>query len=255
MFVENNGEVALKEMFWTSINMHSFLYPNGSLIQVTDETITKTPYTFDAKAGIWEPDSIRYFYSLVEMKHQNSNAVIVDVGAQSGLYSLYAKWLPECRFYAFEPLEDTYALLLDNLQLNSIYNVKAFPYALGEKEEKKLLHVPEHLGLNTLGSTPKRFDSWKDVEIQVKRLDDIFMSETSLDYIKCDTEGWELHVLKGAEESIRKWKPELFIEVNKTNLEQCGLREEQLRDYIQSLGYRQVRTIDNENVHFTFQQP
>lgn len=232
--------------------MYTFLYPHGNQVKVTRETVEKTATTFHPTKGIWEPESVRYFYSLVEMKHQNSNAVIVDVGAQSGLYSLYAGFLPECKFFAFEPFEDTYAMLLDNLQLNNIYNVKAFPYALGAKEEKKLLHVPDHLGLNTLGSSPKRFDTWKDVEVQVKRLDDMLLSEKSVDYIKCDTEGWELNVLKGAEESIRKWKPELFIEVNGTNLEQCGLREEELTDFIKSLGYRQVRCIDYENVHYTY---
>lgn len=232
--------------------MNTFLYPNGNQVKVSRETVEKTATTFHPTKGIWEPESIHYFYSLVEMKHQNSNAVIVDIGAQSGLYSLYAGFLPECKFYAFEPFEDTYTMLLDNLQLNSIYNVKAFCFALGEKEEKKILHVPDHLGLNTLGSSPKRFDTWKDVEVQVKRLDDMLLSETSVDYIKCDTEGWELNVLKGAEESIRKWKPELFIEVNGTNLEQCGLCEEELTDFIKSLGYRKVRCIDDENVHFSF---
>ena len=231
--------------------MKEYKYPDGNTFFVTEETTQKTNYTFDDSGQIGEPESIQYFYNLVKTKHQNSNAVIVDVGAQSGLYSLYAKFLPSCQFYAFEPFEETYGLLLDNLQLNQIYNVKAFNYALGEKEEIKVLHVPTHLGLNTLGSTPKRFDTWKDVEVQVKRLDDIFMNETSLDYIKCDTEGWEMHILKGAEESIRKWKPDLFIEVNETNLEQCSLTEELLLDYVRSLGYKRM-TYGNENVHFQY---
>jgi FkbM family methyltransferase len=235
--------------------MRQFQYPNGSTFFVTEETVAKTATTFNPIHGIWEAASVSYFYDLVEKKHQNSNAVIVDVGAQSGLYSLYAKQLPSCRFYAFEPFEDTYAMLLDNLQLNQIYNVKAYNCALGSTNETKLLHVPDHLGLNTLGDTPKRFDTWKDVEVQVKRLDDICMNETSLDYIKCDTEGWEMHVLKGAEESIRKWKPELFIEVNGTNLEQCSFTESQLFEYMNSLDYKSQVLVDGEMVHFTPKQP
>ena len=235
--------------------MRQFTYPDGNTFFVTDETVAKTEYTFHPQNGIWEPASIQYFYSLVKENHHNSNPVIVDVGAQSGLYSLYAKFLPTCRFYAFEPFEDTYGMLLDNLQLNQIYNVKAYNCALGSINETKLLHVPDHLGLNTLGNTPKRFDTWKDVEVQVNRLDDIFANETGLDYIKCDTEGWELHVLKGAEESIRKWKPELFIEVNCTNLEQCSLSESQLFEYLHSLDYKAKCVVDGENVHFTYIQP
>lgn len=235
--------------------MRQFRYPNGQTFFVTEETVAKTATTFHPTNGIWEPSSVHYFYSLVQAKHQNSNAVIVDVGAQSGLYSLYAKQLSSCRFYAFEPFEETYGMLLDNLQANQIYNVKAFNYALGEKEETKILHVPDHLGLNTLGSRPKRFDTWKDVEVQVKRLDDILVNETGLDYLKCDTEGWELYVLKGAEDSIRKWKPELFIEVNGTNLEQCSLTESQLFEYMNSLDYRAQVLVDGEMFHFTPKQP
>lgn len=231
--------------------MHTFIYPNKGQVFVTEETVEKTPYTFHKSDGIWEPTSIQYFYSLVETKHGNSNATIVDVGAQSGLYSLYAKFLPSCRFYAFEPFQDTFSLLVNNIQLNQITNVRAYNYAVGSKHEIKTLHVPEHLGLNTFGSSPKRFDSWKDVDVNVVRIDDIFVNETSLDYIKCDTEGWEYHVLKGAEESIRKWKPELFIEVNKHNLEQCSLSESELFDYLYSLDYRPKSTLDTENVHFT----
>jgi FkbM family methyltransferase len=232
--------------------MHRFVYPNQSPIFVTSETVAKTHHTFDPVAGIWEPESIHYFYSLVSKKHHDSNAVIVDVGAQSGLYTLYARFLPHCRFYAFEPFVDTYALLLDNLQVNGIENVKAYPYALGSKQETKLLHVPEHLGLNTFGDTPKRFTEWKDVAVDVKRLDDILSDETSFDYMKCDTEGWELHVLKGAEESIRKWKPELFLEVNPHNLQQCSLKKEDLYEYLHSLGYKEKIIMNTENVHFSF---
>jgi FkbM family methyltransferase len=231
--------------------MYQFEYPVGKPFSVTKETVDKTPYTFHPKEGIWEPRSVQYFYNLVEVKHRNENAVIVDVGAQSGLYSLYAKYLPKCKFLAFEPFEDTYCCLLDNLQINQIYNVKAFNYACGSKEETKVLHVPDHLGLNTLGDTPKRFDRWKDIPITVIKLDDILLKEHSFDYLKCDTEGWEYHVLKGAEESIRKWKPELFLEINDTNMEQCGLKEEEILDYLRSLNYRRVSCIDNENVHFT----
>lgn len=237
--------------------MRQFIYPDEHTFFVTEETVKKTENSFHPTNGIWEPLSIHYFYTLVNKKHENKNAVIVDVGAQSGLYSLYAKFLPSCRFYAFEPFQDTYTLLQENLQLNQIYNVKTYNYALGSKNETKILHVPDHLGLNTLGDIPKRFDTWKDVLVQVKRLDDIFLEEkeSSLDYLKCDTEGWEYHVLKGAEECIRKWKPELFIEVNGENLEQCSLTIPDIYDYLHSLGYKPVYELDRENVHFTYTEP
>jgi FkbM family methyltransferase len=189
------------------------------------------------------------------MKHKNKNAVIVDIGAQSGLYSLYAKYLPECKFYSFEPFQETYKLLLENLQLNSITNVEALNVGLGEKNETKVLHVPDHLGLNTLGDTPTRFSNWKDVEVSVKRLDDVISEDTPVDYIKCDTEGWELFVLKGAERCIKKWKPEIFLEFNGENLNQCGVHWTTLLQHLLDLHYVPLAKIGDENIHFTYREP
>lgn len=234
--------------------MYPFQYSPEKIFFVTKETIQKTPATFPVSGKIWEPESISYFYSLVNTKHNNKDAVIIDVGAQTGLYSLYAKFLPQCSFYAFEPFQESYSLLNDNLKLNNITNVFPIQCALGSVNENKILRVPSHTGLNTLGDTPTRFTEWNDFEVPVRRLDDIlFNNVPSIDYIKCDTEGWELHVLKGAEECIRRWKPELFFELNDDNLSQCSLKSEMLIDYVKSLGYKYVTTKNYENVHYTYQ--
>ena len=161
--------------------------------------------------------------------------------------------MPQCSFYAFEPFQESFSLLNDNLKLNGITNVSPVQCALGSVNENKILRVPRHTGLNTLGDTPKRFTEWKDIEVPVRKLDDLLYNKVpSIDYIKCDTEGWELHVLKGAEECIRKWKPELFFELNDDNLSQCSLKSEMLIDYVKSLGYSYVTTKNYENVHYTY---
>jgi FkbM family methyltransferase len=232
--------------------MYHFFYPSkeNNTVAVTKASVEKTPYTWDLKLGIGEPGAIEYFYSLVEQKHKNSNAVIVDVGAQTGLYTLYAKYLPNCKFYAFEPFEDSYYELVKNIEINNLTNVKAYNYALGEVNEKKTLHVPSHTGLNTFGANPKRFDSWKDVDVHVKKLDDILENIPRLDYIKIDTEGWEYYVLKGAEKLILKWKPDIFCEVFRDNLEQCSLTTSQLYGYMASLGYEQKKFVNGDMAHF-----
>ena len=229
-------------------------YSSGKKFSITEETLEKTPHTFYRSGGMYENDSVNYFYDLVEKKHQNKNAVIIDVGAQSGLYSLYGKFIPECKIYAFEPFNDSYKCLCDNLQLNNITNVEAINCALGSSNENKILKVPEHTGLNTLGDTPN-FTDWNNNLVRVLKLDDIlFNIVQSVDYIKCDTEGWEYHVLKGAEECIRKWKPELFIEINSANMMQCSLEIEYLVEYLKSLNYSAVTIKDIENVHFTYKE-
>ena len=91
-------------------------------IYVTDKTIEITPYTFHKNGQLWEQPSLHQFFSKIDNKKYN----IVDIGAQSGFYSLYAKYLPNSTFYAFEPFKETFDLLNDNLILNGITNLISF---------------------------------------------------------------------------------------------------------------------------------
>jgi FkbM family methyltransferase len=230
-------------------------YSPSKKFVVSEETLIKVPTTFDKSGFVHEMDSITYFYNLVETYHSNKNAVILDIGAQCGLFTLYAKYLPDCKFYAFEPFYDSFKCLNDNLQLNKIDNVITYNCGLGSSNEIKILKVPEHKGLNTFGENPLRFSEWKDFHIPVMTIDELFLDKlTSLDYIKCDTEGWEFHILKGAEKCLMKWKPELFFEINETNAKQCSVNINELINYLSSLGYYHVKTIDNENYHFSCKQ-
>jgi len=71
--------------------MYSYNYGPSKIVYVTENTVNLTPVTFNKTGGFWEPKSISYFYNLVGDK----NANILDIGAQSGLYTLYAKFLPK----------------------------------------------------------------------------------------------------------------------------------------------------------------
>jgi hypothetical protein len=58
-----------------------------------------------------------------------------------------------------------------------------------------------------------------------------------LDFIKVDTEGAEINVLTGAADTIRRFRPGMFIEVNPEALARYGHRPEELRETIRELGY------------------
>ena len=57
--------------------------------------------------------------------------------------------------------------------------------------------------------------------IQVRRLDIDAALFVRLDLIKIDVEGYELNVLKGAEQLIEKFHPKMVIEINEIALEQA----------------------------------
>ena len=235
--------------------MVSYIYPNNKLIKVTRDTVIKTPITFSPDGNYYEPESIEYFFSLVNSKKIGGLKNIVDIGAQSGLYSLYAKHLENAYMYSFEPNPETYNLLVENIKLNEINNIHTENKGIGRSIEELILHVPfnnDEKGLCSLGGNPLRFSRWEDVMVQVTTLDtEFFEKNIPVHFIKCDTEGWELNVLKGGVETIKKWSPELFLEVNETNLNQCGTSKSELMMFINNLGYTLKEIKNNENYHLT----
>ena len=201
--------------------------------------------SFRKNTEIWEKQSLNYFYNLID---KNNKVNIVDIGASVGLYSLYAKHLPNSQFYSYEPYKFTYDLLNDNIKLNNITNVQTYNIGLSDKKGPTILNVclPGD-GANTMGSIPLRFTDPFPIEVETDTLDNIFYNNNiKVDFIKIDAEGWEYHILKGGEKTIKTYKPIIQLEYNETNMKQCDIKPEQLLNYINELGYKQHNLIGEE---------
>lgn len=233
--------------------MHKYKYPNNVNIYITDLTYEKTPHTFLENGCTIEPESIEYFFNLIE---DNPTATIVDIGAQSGLYTLYAKYYPYIKYHAFEPNKEIYDLLCNNIKLNNITNINTYNIALGEAKEKKLLHIPdqkEAVGLCTLGETPLRFKEFHTEEVDITTLDSIFFENNiKIDLMKIDTEGWEYYILKGGLKTLEKYHPDIFMEINPVNCMQCNVNVDKLFEFLHSMNYKFINIVNGENYHFTY---
>ena len=220
-------------------------YNQNEKILVTDKTVDYGNSSFSKNGEIWEKKSLNYFYSLI---NKNDKVNIVDIGANVGLYSLYAKYLPNSQFYSYEPFKFTYDLLNDNIKINNITNVQTYNIGLSDKKGKTILNVClSQDGLNTMGANPLRFNDIHPVEVEIDTLDNIFYNNNiKVDFIKIDTEGYEYNILKGGEKTIKKYKPIIQLEYNLTNMKQCDINPEQLLNYINELGYKQHNIIDEE---------
>ena len=69
--------------------------------------------------------------------------VVFDIGAYIGTYSLWvAKRVDEEGFVVtFEPNPLDFRWLISNIMLNKMKNIKALPFALGDKSSKATLYV------------------------------------------------------------------------------------------------------------------
>ncbi len=225
--------------------VYMYDYTDNEKILVTSKTVDYGNSSFTKNAVIWEKDSLNYFYNLID---KNKKVNIVDIGANVGLYSLYAKYLPNSQFYSFEPFKFTYDLLNDNINLNNITNVQTYNIGLSDKKGKTILNVClSHDGLNTMGENPLRFNDINPIEVEIDTLDNIFYdNDIKVDFIKIDTEGYEYYILKGGEKTIKKYKPIIQLEFNHTNMKQCNINPRQLYDYINELGYKIHNLISEE---------
>lgn len=143
--------------------------------------------------------------------HLGDRPVFMDVGANAGEYSeLLLARFPKASVHAFEPHPQTF------LTLDQSIGAKAKCHALALGSEKGVFHLYDRGGddggiraslakeaLETVQSKPLTAYA-----VKVSTLDD-FMKEHSIfsiDFIKIDTEGFEMDVLKGAHDALSQGK-------------------------------------------------
>lgn len=170
---------------------------------------------------------------------EDKRNLCLDIGAHIGIASLhFAKYFEEV--LSFEPIFETYRCLLANT--NSVDNVYPLNIGLGDKERR--VSFIQHEG-NTGYTEPAEFDPTIPLSSSVFPLDD-FNTELNPSLIKIDVEGFELLVLKGAEETIKRAKPVIVLEVKGIGFS----RPDPLApvNFLKELGYSVVEIINHDYV-------
>ena len=142
----------------------------------------------------------------------------IDIGASTGTTSSPFIDLFE-KIYCFEPNPNSFK------ELSKFSELICHNYALGNINEKKLLvmntitHNPEHGSLSNIRT--EGWDKTETYEVEIKRLDDFKFD--FVDFIKIDTEQYELEVVQGALKIIKKHKPTIFFENKRGEADQVIL--------------------------------
>jgi FkbM family methyltransferase len=165
--------------------------------------------------------------------------VILDAGANVGYFSLlFAKWLHGSGMvHAFEPFAETIRRFERNLELNAELRpmVRLHRLALADFTGNLGMSVPDqgNQGCNFLGGAGS-------TKVDVTTLDAFCEREhlDRVDLIKIDVEGSEVALLRGAEQTIRRLRPVLMIEVNTATLQRAGYTSRDLIEAIARHGYR-----------------
>ena len=140
---------------------------------------------------------------------------VFDIGANIGWYTVrLARRFPGLAIHAFEPVPHTFRTLKTNVELNPHDAVTLYPHGLSDRAGEATFHFsPASTGA---ASAQNILDlpGGQTVTVELKTLDG-FCRATGLrpDFVKCDVEGGELLVLKGAGETLRDAKPMVFLEM------------------------------------------
>jgi FkbM family methyltransferase len=149
-------------------------------------------------------------------------AVVYDVGANVGLFSLLAA-ARGSRAIAFEPDARNRAFLERHLEINRMSDRVQIVAAAVGRSSGRARYEPDRSGLEG------RVDPNGREEIEMVALDQLDLPDPTV--LKIDVEGAELDVLVGAVELLRRSRPLVFLETHDD-------REGSCRELIEGLGYR-----------------
>jgi FkbM family methyltransferase len=143
-------------------------------------------------------------------KYEIPNPIILDVGANEGLYTrAILDQLPNAKVFAFEPSSTSRALLVEKFRSDN--RVSICPFALGSKVESRTLYS-DQAGSGLASLTKRRLghfniDFKHEEIIEVTTLDIWAHSKNLLPhFVKIDVEGHELEVLKGGADTLKSVK-------------------------------------------------
>jgi len=178
--------------------------------------------------------------------------VVFDVGAFEGLVTLFFARKAQ-HVVCYEPNPGNVAKLRKNLELNHIQNVTVRQLGLGQNPRSAVMvWDPSMAGAATLEDTSMAdaIGYHKDArreEIRITTLDQDIMDVglPKPDLIKVDVEGYELPVLKGAQNLLETLHPSLYLEMHGETMNEKRRNVSAIVDYLNQVGYKKILHIES----------
>lgn len=156
----------------------------------------------------------------------------LDVGAHIGAVSVYLARRFR-RVIAFEAVPTTFEFLARNTA--NLDNVSALNAAAGsEPGEVYFSHYPRHGQLSHVAHRPDEAQTVRIGPIPVQTIDSFHYEEIS--FMKIDVEGFELPVLEGAEQTIRRCRPLILVEQGGNDEKHFGRPRDEASAFLEALG-------------------
>lgn len=174
-------------------------------------------------SGSWEIHIRDILKTLIQ-----PNDVVVDAGAHVGIHSRTMDNFG-ATVHSFEPISYNRTLLKRNVPTAIIH-----PEALADRQCVTCINYSVHNPFRSGTNSGDHHIGIGTYEITTTTLDQF---ELSPSLIKLDVQGAELMTLQGAENTIRRSRPYLIVEIEQVQLQHFGLDSSQVFKKIRDLGY------------------
>ncbi len=178
---------------------------------------------YHAMLGLWELESVRFLKRvLVDGGLISRDAVVLDVGANIGMYALWLSrtCVPKGVVYAFEAAPGTFHTLQDTLQLNGAGNVIPTEAAVADVGGPIEFFIGFHHHASSLHQDWAAGETAGAERVVVAGITlDEFLKRHAVTpaFIKMDIEGGGVEALKGASGCLTEHRPLLLIESHNPN--------------------------------------
>ena len=147
-------------------------------------------------------------------------SVAIDVGANVGMFTVPLAMAvgTHGRVLAVEPSPDNVRRLVRNLQLNALDNVEVHAVALADEEGEVLLRLGADPAFHSTATVVRARETFDSTLVRALTLDGVWQraGEPQVSFLKVDTEGGELDVLRGGGDLLRACRPSILIEAKGT---------------------------------------
>jgi FkbM family methyltransferase len=197
---------------------------------------------------------------LVLRKLVSPGDVCFDVGAAGGTYMwLLARFSsPGGRVYSFEPRRRSARAIERFRRLGGLDSVSVHEVGFAEQGGEVRVLIPRwgifqfttraFIAPEDDAEVPEGFIDLVSQTIRLTTLDR-FATDAGverIDFLKADVEGAELSLLKGARQSIERWRPVVLLEIEDRHLGRYGQRAVDVVEFMTSHGYRMLTFSEGE---------
>lgn len=183
----------------------------------------------------------------------DSGIGVVDVGSREGLHTMFDEIAPLVDAVGFEPDPDECHRLSQKVGAMKQYRSLAFlPFGLGSEDGLRTLRLCRSRGTSSLSPPnraflnrfpePERFDVEAELSIPVRTLDGLAADPvrhlpTRIDFVKVDTQGSELDVLRGARKTLGEQVVAVEVEVEFNPLYESAALFRDVDAYLAGCGF------------------